>query len=211
MFHFYADDSLMRLSRKAFTLIDLAILLLLIAVVAGVLLPALARRREEARRGSCHNRLRQLGTGMIQYIDQFGKGRYYTWPGPQKASFTGAQWIASMYWTSLLNEPELYICPSTSDENASGGELGRRFTSLAPRHVSYASRNGMMGVIIDKMRSNTMMMTDDTEGRRNHSDGITLLYFDAHVEWGETVSPLAEGEPGKATLGRDRPVDMLRN
>ena len=201
----------MRLSRKAFTLIDLAILLALIAILVGVLLPALARRREQSLNGRCRNNLRQLGTGMIQYIDQFGKGRYYTWPGPRKASFNGAQWIASMYWVSLLNEPDLYLCRATADGNDSGGNLGRRFTSLGPADVSFAGRDGMMGVIMDKMRSNTMMMTDDTEGRRNHSDGVTLLYFDAHVEWGEAVSPLAEGEPGKATLGMDRPVDMIRN
>jgi len=148
---------------------------------------------------------------MIQYIDQFGKGRYYSWPGPQKATFNGAQWIASMYWVSLLNEPDLYICPSSRDDNENGGRLGRRFTSLRPIDVSYAGRNGMLGAIEDKMPSNTMMMSDDTDGDPSHRDGVNLLYFDAHVEWSQMVSPLAEGEKGKATLGRDRPVDMLRN
>jgi len=201
----------MRHSQRAFTLVELAVLLCVIALLAAALLPALARSREESRKMHCKSNLRQLGTGMIQYIDQFGKGRYYTWPGPQKASFTGAQWIASMYWVSLLNEPDLYICSSTRDDNDSGGELGRKFTSLAPAHVSYAGRNGMLGAIPDKMPSNTMMITDDTEGGENHSDGVNLLYFDAHVEWSQSISPLAEGEPGKATIGKDRPVDMIRN
>jgi len=159
----------------------------------------------------CKNNLRQLGTGMIQYIDQFGKGRYYTWPGPQKASFNGAQWIASMYWVSLLNEPDLYICFSSTDDNDGGGRLGRRFTSLRAMDVSYAGRNGMLGAIVDRMPSNTLMMSDDTEGEANHEYGVNLLYFDAHVEWSQQISPLTEGEKGKATLGKDRPVDMLRN
>ena len=148
---------------------------------------------------------------MIQYIDQFGKGRYYVWPGPQRASFTGSQWLASMYWVSLLNEPDQYICPSSCDDNDSGGELGRKFTALAVENVSYAGRNGMMGAIPDKMPSNTMMMSDATDTYPNHDDGVNLLYFDAHVEWTQSISPLAEGEPGKATVGRDAPVDMLRN
>ena len=201
----------MRHSRRAFTLIELAVLLCVIALLAASFLSSMARAREESRKMHSKSNLRNLGTGMIQYIDQFGKGRYYTWPGPRKASFTGAQWIASMYWVSLLSEPDLYICSSIRDDNDSGGELGRKFTSLAPEHVSYAGRNGMLGAIEDKMPSNTIMMTDDTEGRANHDDGVNLLYFDAHVEWTQSISPLAEGEPGKATVGRDAPVDMLRN
>jgi hypothetical protein len=116
-----------------------------------------------------------------------------------------------MYWVSLLNEPDLYICPSTRDDNELGGRLGRRFTALRPMDVSYAGRNGVLGAIEDRMPSNTLMMSDDTEGTANHDDGVILLYFDAHVEWNLTISPLPKGEMGKATLGMDWPVDMLRN
>ena len=195
-------------SRKAFTLVEL-FFVVLVAIVLSTVIIASAKRPRHSR--SCRNNLRQLGTGMIQYIDQFGKGRYYTWPGPQKASFNGAQWIASMYWVSLLNEPDLYICRNTEDDNENGGRLGRRFTALRPGDVSFAGRNGMLGAIVDKMPSNTLMMSDDTEGEPNHESGVVLLYFDAHLEWSQQVSPLAGGEKGKATLGKDRPVDMLRN
>ncbi|MDP6113827.1 MAG: hypothetical protein QGG53_18360 [Planctomycetota bacterium] len=197
--------------RRAFTLVDLAILAGLIVLV-GMLLPALVRSREHSgHHRKCKNNLRQLGTGMIQYIDQYGKGRYYSWPGTQKASFNGAQWIATMYWTSLLNEPDLYLCPFSVDDNDDGGELGRRFTVLRSIDVSYAGRDGRMGAIVDKMPSNTLMMCDDSEGPPNHDDGVNLLYFDAHVEWSSSISPAASGETGKSTIGKDSPVDMLAN
>jgi prepilin-type processing-associated H-X9-DG protein len=128
-----------------------------------------------------------------------------------------------MYWVSLLNEPDIFICDKSGDSNSeprflrrgSGGDgafLGRSFGAIGPRHVSYAGRTGILGAIEDKMPSNTVMMSDDTEATANHDDrGMNLLYFDAHVEWNQHVSPLPEGEPGKARLGRDGPVDMLRN
>jgi len=201
----------MQTYRRAFTFVELIFLVVVVAILASVFLPAFHRRGEPAYKMKCKNNLRQLGTGMIQYIDQFGKGRYYTWPGQQKAGFDGAQWIASLYWVSLLSEPDLYICPTTVDDNDNGGRLGRRYTTLRNMDVSYAGRNGMLGAIEDKMPSNTIMMSDDTDDPPNHDDGVNLLYFDAHVEWAPKVSPLATGAPGKARVGSDSPVDMLRN
>ncbi|MDP6355202.1 MAG: DUF1559 domain-containing protein [Planctomycetota bacterium] len=191
------------MNQRAFTLIDLAVLLGVLAICfVAALIPALSRSREEARKMKCKSNLRQLGTGMIQYIDQYGKGA---------ASFNGSQWIASMYWTSLLNEPDLYLCPSSVDDNDYGGELGRKFTSIRDMDVSYAGRDGRLGVIVDKMPSNTLMMCDDGEYPPNHDDGVNLLYFDAHVEWSSSVSPRSDGEAGKATIGKDSPVDMQVN
>jgi len=198
---------------RAFTLVELVFAVVVAVILLSVILSTAGdHQREEARRMKCKGNLRQLGTGMIQYIDQFGKGRYYTWPGPQKPSFNGTQWVASMYWVSLLNEPDLYICPSTKeDDNEAGGRLSRKFTALRPMDISYAGRNGILGAMEDRMPSSTLMMSDDTEGIANHDDGVNLLYFDAHVEWNESISPVAKGRKGKATIGADKPVDMLRN
>ncbi len=200
------------MDQRAFTLIDLAVLMGVLAICfVAALIPALSRSREEARKMKCKSNLRQLGTGMIQYIDQYGKGRYYTWPNTEKASFNGSQWIASMYWTSLIREPDLYLCPSSVDDNHDGGALGRKFTTIRDMDVSYAGRDGRLGVIVGKMPSNTLMMCDDGEDPTNHDDGVNLLYFDAHVEWSSSVSPRSEGEAGKATIGKDSPVDMQVN
>jgi prepilin-type processing-associated H-X9-DG protein len=195
---------------SAFTLVEL-VFAIVVAVIAITVILASARDREVARKMKCKGNLRQLGTGMIQYVDQYGKGRYYSWPGPREASFNGSQWIASMYWISMINEPDLFICPSTRDDNEAGGRLGRRFAPLRPMDVSYAGRNGVLGAIEDRVPSNTLMMSDDTEGTANHDDGVNLLYFDAHLEWNAAISPLATGRKGKPVIGKDKPVDMLRN
>jgi prepilin-type processing-associated H-X9-DG protein len=68
-----------------------------------------------------------------------------------------------------------------------------------------------MGVIVDKMPSNTLMMCDDADDPPNHDDGVNLLYFDAHVEWSADISSASAGAAGKATIGKDSPVDMMTN
>ena len=58
------------LRRKVFTLIELLIVIAIIAILAAMLMPALARARERARRASCSSNVYQLGVALTQYEDE---------------------------------------------------------------------------------------------------------------------------------------------
>ena len=59
------------IGHRGFTLIELLVVIAIIAILAAILFPVFAQAREKARQTSCSSNLKQIGTAMLMYVQDY--------------------------------------------------------------------------------------------------------------------------------------------
>ncbi|MEN6548323.1 MAG: DUF1559 domain-containing protein [Armatimonadia bacterium] len=194
-------------SRRGFTLIELLVVIAIIAILAAILFPVFAKAREKARQSSCLSNLRQLGTAVAMYAQDYDEQLpfLYTACGaitlPNGSAYAGPNMLWHFAIYPYTKNIQIFNCPSYSVQwtgNYTGGigyGLNVYNDGLSLGSINYPAESMIIaeakGGDPYALDGDTAGANDEMDGR--HNDGLNNAFIDGHAKWMQRSSIPAYG------------------
>ena len=188
--------------QRAFTLIELLVVIAIIAMLVAILIPAVSKALETARRSSCASNLKTLGVAFNSYAADH-KGEF---PPSDDGTLSS---VAKLLHAGYVTQPRTWVCPSDKKEESgpitiyTGATIDQfnsdgncSYAYIAGYRIGSSVSPGAAPLLFDEVNGGDAIDSDLSAPPQedNHGDKIrNVLFLDGHVmtfEFDETFKPL---------------------
>lgn len=196
------------MKRKGFTLIELLVVIAIIAILAAILFPVFAKAREKARQASCASNEKQIGLGIMQYVQDYDETYFardfqngaisWSWKDACQPYIKSSQIFGCPSNPNVQNnQPNSYAINDAGGHFDGGNTWANRFMPMA------AIQSPASKILVTELRwqnwndwaspwwdSNNWNWTTGFAG---HTGSFNLLFCDGHVKAMKPAQTVANG------------------